>query len=352
MLAGAPEGAVIAGVDVGKHVMFVVRRWSDGSFERPWKVVSPTEIMQLVQILTELSKARPLRVAMESTGTYGEPLRQALTDANLDVQRVSGKSTHDYAEIFDGVPSQHDGKDAAIVAELTAIGKSWPWPHQTKNDEDAQMSYLVDWIDAQQRIKQLWIGRLESLLARHWPEATSLLDLTSATLLQALAHYGGPTKLAADADAATQLRRWGGAYLKTEKITKILEAAKQTPGVRQNERDIERMRQYATSALTANRQIQEARKKLKLLAAKNKTITRQAKAVGTITGIVGSARRSEEVPLWRSLSQSDGPEPQGTQQRHAPRQAEDHQAWTLDHSSLALLRSHTADEGSRRAALV
>jgi len=291
MLAGAPEGAVIAGVDVGKHVMFVVLRWSDGSFERPWKVVSPTEIGLLVQTLAELSRARPLTVAMESTGTYGEPLRQALTDAKLSVHRVSGKATHDYAEIFDGVPSQHDGKDAAIVAELAAIGKSWPWPHVAKNDEDAQMTYWVDWLDAQQRIKMLWIGRLESLLARHWPEATSLLDLTSATMMQALAHYGGPTKLAADAEAATQLRRWGGPCLTTEKIAKFILAAKQTPGVRQNERDIERMRQYATSALTAYRQIQEARNKLKHLAAKNKTISRQAKAVGTVTACV----------LWAAL---------------------------------------------------
>lgn len=286
MLAEAPEGAVTVGVDVGKHVMFVVLRWSDGCFERPWKVTNPTEIVLLVQTLTEVSKACPVTVAMESSGTYGEPLRQALTDAKLNVERVSGKATHDYAEIFDGVPSQHDGKDAAIVAELAALGKSWPWPHQAQNDDDAQMAYWVDWLSAQQSIQMLWIGRLEAILARHWPEATSLLDLTSVTLMQTLAHYGGPTKLAADADAAERLRRWGGSCLKAEKIAKVLQAARQTLGVRQNSRDIRRMQQYAMMALAAYRQTQAARNTLKRLARQNKTIQRQAKAVGVATACV------------------------------------------------------------------
>ena len=37
-------------------------------------------------------------------------------DAGIAVVRVSPKAAHDYAEVFDGVPSQHDGKDAAVVA--------------------------------------------------------------------------------------------------------------------------------------------------------------------------------------------------------------------------------------------
>ncbi len=64
-----------------------------------------------------------LCVGMESTGTYGEAVRRALTVAGLTVQRISGKAASDYKEIFDGVPSQHDGKDAAIIAELAAYGK-------------------------------------------------------------------------------------------------------------------------------------------------------------------------------------------------------------------------------------
>lgn len=286
IITHGPAGEVTAGLDIGKHEIFAVLRWNDGTFLRPWKFKNPTEIRALVQLLRNVAKERTLRVAMESTGTYGDALRQALTDAQLDVQRVSGKATHDYAEIFDGVPSQHDGKDAAVIAELAALGKSWPWPYRSEKDQDAEMAYWVDWLDAQQQIGMMWLGRLESLLARHWPEATALLELTSATLLEALAYYGGPIKLTADEAAAQRLAGWGGAMLKTKKIEQVIQSALGTVGVRQNARDIQRMQRYAGMALAAYRQTQEARRMLKRLAKKNETIRRQAEAVGAATACV------------------------------------------------------------------
>ena len=102
-----PEGPLWVGVDVGKAVLFVVLRDGSGEFSRPWKVNQPGELGELVGRLAELSQKRSLAVALESTGTYGDALRQALTDAGISVNRVSGKATHDYAEIFDGVPSAH-----------------------------------------------------------------------------------------------------------------------------------------------------------------------------------------------------------------------------------------------------
>src|SRR5439155_22368060 len=142
--------------------------------------------------------------------TYGDALRQALHDAGLAVWRVSPKAAHDYAEIFDGVPSQHDGKDAAVVAELAALGKAKVWPYEALPAWEQELGYWVDWLDAERRLLALWSGRLEGLLARHWPEATRVLGLTSATLLQALVYYGGPAALAADAGAEARLLDWGG----------------------------------------------------------------------------------------------------------------------------------------------
>ena len=73
--------------------------------------------------LKELHERCPVTVAMESSGTYGDALRQAVCDAGIAVLRVSGKAVKDQAETFDGVPSQHDGKDAAIIADLCGRGK-------------------------------------------------------------------------------------------------------------------------------------------------------------------------------------------------------------------------------------
>ncbi len=41
----------IVGIDIGKFHTFAVVRWSDGEFERPWKVRSPDEIKLFVDAL-------------------------------------------------------------------------------------------------------------------------------------------------------------------------------------------------------------------------------------------------------------------------------------------------------------
>ncbi len=50
-----------------------------------------------------------------------------MAERGIAVWRVSPKVSLDYAEIYDGVPSQHDGKDVEIVAELAALGKASVW---------------------------------------------------------------------------------------------------------------------------------------------------------------------------------------------------------------------------------
>lgn len=282
----AVSGPIEVGLDIGKGEILAVVRWCDGSFERPWKVKNPTEIHLLVTLLQVIAQERAVRVAMESTGTYGDPLRQALSDAGLEVHRVSGKATSDYAEIFDGVPSNHDGKDAAIVAELAALGKAWPWPFEPKQDDQAEMEYWVDWLDAQQGIEMIWLGRLEGLLARHWPELTALLALNSVTLLELLARYGGPAGLAADPQAAHRLAGWGGSRLRGKKIEAVVASAESTMGVRQNRQEVRQLRQYAAIALAAYRETQKARRMLKGLAKGNAVIERQAEAVGAATACV------------------------------------------------------------------
>ena len=169
---------------------------------------------------------------MESSGTYGDALRQALADNQIEVQRVGGKAAHDYAEVFDGVPSQHDGKDAAVVAELAALGKAMPWEYQPADPWEQELAYWVEWMVAHRQMLTIWQGRLEGLLARHWPEATQVLKLSSGTLLRVLKRYGPPQALAADGEAAKLLARWGGAFLAPEKIEQLLAGAGASVGVR------------------------------------------------------------------------------------------------------------------------
>ena len=281
-----PAQDLIVGLDIGKEQIRAVARWPNGACDRPWRVQQPADLAILVALLRELSQGRQLRVAMEPTGTYGDAARQALHDAGIAVWRVSTKAAHDYAEIYDGVPSQHDGKDAAVVAELAALGKASLWPYNAADPWQQELHYWIDWLDAQQRQRIMWLGRLEALLARHWPVATSWLELGSATLAQVLLKYGGPAGLAADAQGREQVQRWGGRWLSVEKVEGLVASAVTTVGVRQGEWDERRMRAYAEQAWQARQQVQQAQRQLARLGPRQQVLQAQGQVVGLATACV------------------------------------------------------------------
>jgi transposase len=280
------QQVVHVGLDIGKFELMSVLRWPDGNFERPWEIKNPSEIGSLVDLLFRVHESHQLTVAMEPTGTYGDAVRQALDDAGLCVHRVSPKASHDYAEVFDGVPSQHDGKDAAVVAELSALGKSGPWRYEPPSLTDQEMSYWVDWMDAHRRQKAMWIGRLEGLLARHWPEATRILKLSSSTLLRVLEHYGGPGALGNDDEAINRVKAWGGPRLTLSKVGQFVYEAQTSMGVRQGTIDVQRMQQYARQARTADNEIKTSQQHLKRLIKGNKALEAQGAAIGIATACV------------------------------------------------------------------
>ena len=157
------------GLDVGKYELKAVVHGSQGRFERPWNVLNPAQVQVLIGHLQTLSVGRKLRIAMEPSGTYGDALRQAAADAGLEVHRVPTKIAHDYAEVFDGVPSQHDGKDAAVVAELSRLGKGAIWKYEPASDWLQQLQYQVERLEIRQQLFRMACGRIEGLLAATGP---------------------------------------------------------------------------------------------------------------------------------------------------------------------------------------
>lgn len=286
LLGGRDNVAAMVGVDVSKYKHLAVCRWADNRFERPWQVNNPSEIRDLIDLLQSMSVGRKLVVAMESSGTYGDTLRQALADAGIEVQRVSSKAAHDYAEVFDGVPSQHDGKDAAVVAELVALGKGVLWPYQAADSWEQELTYWVDWMVSHRQVLTMWQGRLEGLLARHWPDATRVLKLSSVTLLKVLEYYGGPQALAADPEAATRMARWSGKLLEPAKIERLLVEARTSMGVRAGPWESRRLQDFAQQALQAYRQGQRGERRLRILARGHRVLQAQGKVVGLPTACV------------------------------------------------------------------
>ena len=278
--------AAMLGVDVAKSEYVACVVWPDRSFERPWRVKSPEQVRLLVAKLVELRARCPIVAAMESSGTYGDPLRQALADAGIEVRRVSAKAVKDHSETFDGVPSQHDGKDAAVIGTLCAAGHGKTWDWGERSEQDQAIRYWVRKLDTAQRIKQVWAGKLEALLGRHWPEAGRLLKQSGATLPSALRHWGDPQALAGDPQAAQQLAKFGGHYLTPQKIAQVIESARSTLGVRMSAWAVREMKEFASAILEQRQRIQACRGELKRLTENHQAIQSQAPAVGLITACV------------------------------------------------------------------
>lgn len=286
VLCGREGSCVEAGLDIGKKWVWAVIRFRDGTYLRPWRASNPQELSLLAELLKEMGRRVKLTVAMESSGTYGDALRAALGRSDLCVHRVSSKASHDWAESFDGVPSQHDGKDAGVVAELCAMGKGVAWPLRCPSALEQEMGYWVDQLDGAQRVQQVWVGRLESRLSRHWPEACGELKVNSPTLLKALKRWGGPAALGADAEAASVLQRLSRGRLDEQRVDRLVRSARESMGLAMGQWDERRMREDAGQALSAHRQKRLAAKRLRELAARHELLPALGKVVGVPTACV------------------------------------------------------------------
>lgn len=313
--SGRDGQALMVGIDVGKYQLTAVARWPDGEFERPWDVSNPEQIPVLVTLLKQLRQRHSVTVALEPSGTYGDALRQALGDADVEVRRVSPKAAHDYAEVFDGVPSQHDHKDAAVVAELAALGKAWPWPYLARPEWEQELTTCVDWMVAQRRIAMLWLGRLEALLARHWPEVTRRLSVSSATLLRLVAHYGSPAAVAADEQAVARLGRWSRQRLAAATVAQIVASARTTVGVRLGQVECQSLQRYAEQALLARREVRRTQAAVACPGRRAPGVASPGSCGGCADGVrvVGGGGRSAALRQRRGLSQGDGAELGGAQ---------------------------------------
>lgn len=272
------------GLDVAKHEIVAVLRWSDGSFERPWSIDNPSEIDLLIDLLIQLKEScAQLTIGLESTGTYSESVRFAMTKALLEVHRVSGKGVSDYKEIFDGVPSQHDGKDAAMIAELTHFGKGKPWPWEPRSESEQRMRHQVARLNAYRTQTNQWLGRLEGILSKHWPELGGQLQLSSATLLNICTRYASPQQLAADDCARDQLRSWGRGQLSFTKIDAIIESADNTNGVPIGPGEIAWLQEIANEVRRCLIEVKACEKQLQQIADNQESLKPYVKKVGAVT---------------------------------------------------------------------
>jgi transposase len=154
------SGRVVFAIDVAKVDMVAALVAGDGRVVRTICSKNPVKNGLVLRLLGVLRSAGLLvEAAMESSGTDGAVLRQQLVEYGVPVFRVSGKRTHDAAEVYDGVPSLHHAKSAAIIAKLHMDGGvSVPWTAlpEEKRELKAAIATMDLYREQHQRLVHSW----------------------------------------------------------------------------------------------------------------------------------------------------------------------------------------------------
>jgi transposase len=279
----------------GRRITFAidVAKWDFKAvvMERPETVLAtlswqaPQDTRRLVEVVSTLATVSQIEVALEPTGTYGDVVRALLRGLGLPVFRVSTKRSRDAAELYDGVPSQHDAKCAAIVGWLHNQGRSEPWPEVS--DELRDLAAAVELMVLFDKQEHACANRLEAKLARHFPELTDALELGSATMLALLETYGTPERIAkSSAEARTLMVRVGGSLLSRDKIERVLEMAKTTTGTKASAGERALLIALATETNRQRKQAAAARRKVEELGVKHEGVQRAGEVLGKASAAV------------------------------------------------------------------
>jgi transposase len=280
-------GRVVVAIDVAKTKFYAAIVDSSGKRRQIVKWEHPAESREFLALIEQLGGlGYAVEVVMEPTGVYGDAIRASLGRVGVSVFRVSPKRVHDAAEVYDGVPSLHDAKATAIIAKLHLDGLSEPWPLEPERRRRLAAALRI--LELHEKEVSRNRNRLEALLARYWPGVSSLLALDSASLLELLIEFTGPSQITEQPDEARALlRKVGRHFLVEEKIEAVIESARTNLGVTQLEEE-ERLVRETTSELRRH-QLAARRAKArveKLVEAEGSVTQGMAQVVGKTTSAV------------------------------------------------------------------
>ena len=282
------NGRVVFGNDAAKDQWFGALMKPDGEVVQTlkWDVIDDADAV--LGLLTRMQKSGiDVEVALEATGTYADALAGQYELRGFPVYRVSTKHTHDYAEIYDGVPSSHDAKSAAMVAQLHLHqgenSQRWKRPDEKRRDISAAADQL-DWVK-QDLLR--YRNRLEGLCARYWPELRRIVNYDRAATVALIKEYGGPAEVLVDPEGARRLmRKESRGQLNPDKIEAVVQSARETLGLSMTPGEIEQLRRIGHKLSTLREELGKAEKRLDELAEENEVVCRVAEVVGKSTSAV------------------------------------------------------------------
>jgi len=274
---------LVLAVDVAKKDFVAALMTGEREAVKTLKWRHPRDTRAVLEQLAQLPG--PLEAVLEPTGTYGDALGYQLRQAGMALYQVSPKRVADATELYDGVPSRHDGKSAYVIARLhlERVSKRWDERDETRRRLSAQANQLGFCQDEAQRVR----NRLEAQLARHWPELEELLELEATSLLCLLRDLGSPCAVAADAEAARALlAREGGHFLARDKIEAVIDSARTTLGQPCVDAEAQGLQDLAEQLLALKRQRRRLEKALEAGAERDPQLRDLRASVGGVSAAV------------------------------------------------------------------
>jgi len=248
------------GIDVAKETHYACLMGPHWKHYYLFAFDARREMDALIALLEGL-EADEIVCALEPTGTYSDPLREQLERNGFEAERLEAEKCGQAKELFDDVPSLHDGKSAYLVARLGLLELTEQWERRSERDRQLR-AVLAEMNHAEQQLDRL-TGKMEAALAKHWPELTVELNLRSATLQALIAEYGSPKRVAADPEGAREtMRRASRGKVGQERIRAVLESARETTGVPPIEREVDKMKRFAGKMREASAEIRQFRHQL------------------------------------------------------------------------------------------
>jgi len=281
-------GCIVA-LDVAKQKFVVALATFAGEVIKLFRFNHPTETRRFMSVVEALrSRVEPgkLKAAMEPTGTYGDAVRHQLVRAGVPVVMVSPKRTHDSQELFDNVRSLHDPKSAVLIAKLCAMGLSTEWkpPPTTR----VRLRALVDLRRHEYGREEACFGRLEAVLARHWPEYGQWMDVRKQkTALLLLAQTPSAAGVAAAPDETKAfVRRTSRGRLGPALVEGLIADSTGTMGVDMVPEEEQLVRTLAVEALAARQRGEELEDEMRKLTTDDDVFERLSRWMGVHTAAV------------------------------------------------------------------
>lgn len=270
---------IIFGIDVAKEKNYCSLMNERREVLATVKWLHPFETAQFVDFA---KKFRNIEVAMEPSGTYGDPIKYQLEKMAIPVFKVSPKRSHDAAEVYDGVASLHDAKSAAIIAKLHLDGASEKW--KTKEQPERDLFAAITTLDTLKHQFNGNTNRLEALTARHWPEVNKYFKLNQITYLELSSRIGGPYQIAANREQAQSLmKKVGRSFFSPEKIDGVLESAATTIGVPMTDGELAGFKYLAARTLELKREIDKCSQTVEAMTCENQVTKNMGAVVGKTT---------------------------------------------------------------------